>query len=413
MIFFITEMSNSNSLPALATFAFASSIGGLILFKRRAEKKNYEKFISPAIEFAVFEGAKTEGKRIVLVTGGNGFLGKYIVNALLEKGLNVIVFDIVVPDAANRNPKVTYVRGNLLNHDHVLQAFTLSWGIVNSVIHTASLIPFLGVPQQAIWDVNVKGCELLLDIASRTGVIAFIYTSSATVMLDKQNRHARKLKESDPAPRNHLDTYTTTKYAAERLVAAANGKYGMTTIILRPAGIFGLGDRNVADIHVRGNDRFLIGTGDAIIDWVPVECVVHAHLLAEEALAVGEESKRALLGGEAYNIGNDEEKTYGWFNGLDNNTDDPTQLSHWQYPPPQKIPLNLIQLLSIINDFVYNTFHIQLLTPYLTPHIIDYTQRDYTFSIEKARKELGYMPLMTVEEAIRKNVEKYRASLMK
>jgi nucleoside-diphosphate-sugar epimerase len=51
----------------------------------------------------------------VLVTGGCGFLGRYIVNRLVAARMNVTVMDVIVPPPAARVNGVTYVRGNLLN----------------------------------------------------------------------------------------------------------------------------------------------------------------------------------------------------------------------------------------------------------------------------------------------------------
>ena len=78
-----------------------------------------------------------------MITEGNGFVGKYIAAYLAEKGVNVIVFDLSIPEESSRLKQVTYVRGNLLNPQHLEKAF--SFRQVDSVIHTASLIPYLGV----------------------------------------------------------------------------------------------------------------------------------------------------------------------------------------------------------------------------------------------------------------------------
>jgi nucleoside-diphosphate-sugar epimerase len=390
-------------------FAIGTGIGTLLFYRQKGEKQCYERYTAVGLQYGEYEGKKKNDARTVMVTGGNGFLGKYIVKGLLEKGLNVIVFDIVLPNDKDRDPNVTYIRGNLLNRDHIVSALTkTSFGKVHSVLHTASLIPFLGVPDKAIWDVNVKGAENILELSIENGVQSFVYTSSATVILDLNQRNARRLTEDASAPKQHLDTYTTTKYIAENTVLKNNGKNGIATCALRPAAIFGKGDRNISDIHVKGTDRFIIGTGQVYLDWVPVESVAYAHILAEEALANSPE-KRKIVQGNAYNVGNDEEHLYAWFNG-EGSTGETKDVSHWGHPHPVHIPLSLIMFLSYFNRFVYNVFLVQMLSPFLTPPLIDYTQRTYTYSIEKAKKDFGYHPKLTVKEAIENLVKIYRES---
>jgi thioester reductase-like protein len=115
----------------------------------------------------------------------------------------------------------------------------------DSVLHVASLIPFLGVPDAAVFRINVDGTANVVRACEQAGVPALMYTSSATVALDRDVVHARKLTEESPPPRTHLDTYTTTKAAAEKIVVDANGS-GVTTCVLRPAAIFGRGDKCVS-----------------------------------------------------------------------------------------------------------------------------------------------------------------------
>jgi sterol-4alpha-carboxylate 3-dehydrogenase (decarboxylating) len=396
-------------------FAVTAGIATLFFYKRKGERQAYERYTSPKLEYTVYEGKKKANARTVLVTGGNGFVGKYIVKALVEKGLNVIVFDIVLPNEKDRDSTVTYVRGNLLNREHVLQALTKTpFGQVHSVLHTASLIPFLGVPEKAVWDVNVKGAELILNLSQENGVKSFVYTSSATVILEKNERNARNLTEDAPKPKHHLDTYTTTKYIAEQTVLKANASKdgSFATCALRPAAIFGKGDRNLSDIHVRGDDRFIMGDGQVYLDWTPVESVCLAHILAEEALSGNDSQDRKRVGGNVYNVGSGEELMYATFNG-EGTQGETTAVSHWQHPHPSHIPLPLIMFLAHLNSFLYNAFQIQLLSPFLCPPIIDYTQRSYTFSIEKIKKDLKYQPVLTVENAIKNLVKVHRKTSSK
>ena len=133
------------------------------------------------IDEAQVSKARTEPHRTVLVVGGNGFLGRYIVKMLSEdSNVKVIVLDIALPAAAIRIDSVTYIQGNILNSDHIAAVFVREQ--VHSVIHTASLIPIIADTfKEAMQLVNVGGTKNLLAAAKTYGVTSFVYTSSATV----------------------------------------------------------------------------------------------------------------------------------------------------------------------------------------------------------------------------------------
>ena len=132
------------------------------------------------IDEAQVSKARTEPHRTVLVVGGNGFLGRYIVKMLSEdSNVKVIVLDIALPAAAIRIDSVTYIQGNILNSDHIAAVFAREQ--VHSVIHTASLIPIADTSKEAMQLVNVGGTKNLLAAAKTYGVTSFVYTSSATV----------------------------------------------------------------------------------------------------------------------------------------------------------------------------------------------------------------------------------------
>lgn len=85
-----------------------------------------------------------------------------------------------------------------------------------------------------------------------------------------------------------MDAYNESKQKAEEAVIAANGKDGLLTVALRPAGIFGPGDRQVMaglyKVYEDGKTHYQIGDNNNLFDWTYVENVAHAHLLAADKL---------------------------------------------------------------------------------------------------------------------------------
>ena len=188
-------------------------------------------------------------------------------------------------------------------------------------MHLASIIPFLGVPESFITKVNVDSLMDSLSLAKRHGVKAFVYTSSATCVLDgADDAPAEGLDETSPYPSVNLeprsfeccgsdgqDTYTTTKVAAEKAVALAHNEH-FATVILRPSGVIGPGDKVLFDKLWLGmrtprwcprklgeNNVYIQGksNGESLLDMVGVQAVATGHILAM-SLAVVQLSRSEL-----------------------------------------------------------------------------------------------------------------------
>ena len=103
------------------------------------------------------------------------------------------------------------------------------------IIHTAS--PPHGLDPAIYWKVNVEGTKAVIAAAVASHVKKLVYTSSAGAIFNGQN--IIDVDERLPFPEKPLDAYNESKAKGEELVLAANGKDGLLTVALRPAGIFG------------------------------------------------------------------------------------------------------------------------------------------------------------------------------
>ena len=139
----------------------------------------------------------------------------------------------------------------------------------------------------------------------------------------------------------------------------------------------------------------IIGKGDYHLDWVHVDNVASAHVLAEQALR----SKPKTVSGQIYNIGSSMSKgdapvfTHGELVG-----EGPAgTLDHWGQPRPSHLPVTLVMLLGFINELLWLLFG----TPFdevLSRTTLLYTQRTYYFDSSKAARDLGYRVLVPVKE---------------
>ncbi|WFD43703.1 3beta-hydroxysteroid-4alpha-carboxylate 3-dehydrogenas(decarboxylating) [Malassezia psittaci] len=231
-----------------------------------------------------------------VVVGGAGFLGTHIVRALVQRGESAVcVFDLREPEEPITG--VHYFTGDLTSKQSVISALanaqkatcdTPSQPLPVVLYHTAS--PVAGLGAEVYEKVNVDGTMNLLHIAQdpQYHIVKFVFTSSAGVVFS--GRDLIYVDERLQYPTTPLDAYNDTKARAEIAVLAANNRDGLKTVSLRPAGIFGPGDRQALpgffQVLESGRTHFQIGNNQNLFDWTYVENVAHAHLLAADALGV-------------------------------------------------------------------------------------------------------------------------------
>ncbi|THH04514.1 hypothetical protein EW145_g5468 [Phellinidium pouzarii] len=223
--------------------------------------------------------ANTERDNYIVI-GGSGFLGRHIVEALLKRGDAVSVLDIV-----QRYHDVPFHSADISVQSQVEDAFRKACSGATCIIHTAS--PPHGLDPAIYWKVNVEGTKAVLAAATVLHIKKLVFTSSAGVVFNGQD--IIDVDERLPFPETPLDAYNESKSKAEELVLDANGKDGLLTVALRPAGIFGPGDRQamhgLMQVFDNRQTHFQIGDNNNLFDWTYVTNVAKAHLLAADRLS--------------------------------------------------------------------------------------------------------------------------------
>ncbi|MBI5449613.1 NAD(P)-dependent oxidoreductase [Candidatus Gottesmanbacteria bacterium] len=115
----------------------------------------------------------------VLITGGEGFLGSYLVQYLSRiGGYDVVIFDKLDRDGTKKYPKTaSFCKGNILSQSDIHACFD-RYGPFAIVFHLASAMPNKADSDEMIWKTNVEGTKFLAAESARTGVKSFIFTSS-------------------------------------------------------------------------------------------------------------------------------------------------------------------------------------------------------------------------------------------
>jgi len=213
-----------------------------------------------------------------LVTGATGFLGGHILTRLLAAGRTVtVVSRTPQPALAARGLRV--VVGSLADPATCAEAVRG----VETVFHVAARVGVWGRYTDFFQD-NVVTTRTLLAAARAAGVRRFVYTSTPSVVYN--GLPLSSADESLPLTASCPSPYPLTKALAEREVLAANAP-GFATCALRPHLIWGVGDPHLVPrilARAAAGRLRIVGGGQNLVDMVHVENAADAHLLAEQAL---------------------------------------------------------------------------------------------------------------------------------
>ena len=332
----------------------------------------------------------------VMVTGGSGFVGGNLVAELLERGHWVRSFDRV-PSPMADHPRLETVVGDICDTEAVAAAVNG----VDTIFHTAALIELMGGKsvteeyRKRSFGVNVEGTKNLVHAAQKAGVKRFVYTASNSVVIG--GKAISGGDETLPYTDRFADLYTETKVAAEKFVLSQNGVDGLLTCSIRPSGIWGRGDqtmfRKVFERVITGQVKVLIGSKNARLDNSYVHNLVHGFILAGQHLVEG-----GTAPGQAYFI----------------NDDDPVNMFEFARPvveacgqdwPRFRISGRLVHAIMSLWQRLH--FQFNLPTPLLEPLAVERLYLDNYFSVEKARRDLGYEPLYTTDKAMQECLPYY------
>ena len=256
----------------------------------------------------------------VLVTGGAGYIGSHVVDLLIDRGYDVVVFDNLYTGHREAvHKKAAFILGDLLDQGKVNQTFEEHKfdGILHFASHT-----LVGESMEKPWLYlrdNAVAASHLLEAAARQGVKRFILSSTANLFDDPAVIPITAEERIVPG-----SPYGESKYIIERYLHWMDRIYGMAYCCLRyfnasgahPNGHIGedhtpeyhlipiilqvaLGQREKLTIF---GDDYPTPDGTCIRDYIHVIDLAEAHILAYEALADGESRKYNLGNGKGYSI---------------------------------------------------------------------------------------------------------------
>jgi nucleoside-diphosphate-sugar epimerase len=308
-----------------------------------------------------------------LVTGGAGFIGSHIAEALAHRRHHVVVLDnLSLGTLANlhwrrHSESVEIVEGDA--GDPALLSAVMPG--VDWVFHHAALP---SVPRSVSDPVgsnqhNLTATLHLLEAARSAGVKRFVFASSSSIYGDSEA--PRKAESLPPAP---LSPYALQKYSAETYARQFHQFHGLPTVCLRYFNVFG--PRQAFDspysgviarfcsLFLKGERPTIFGDGSQSRDFTYVENVVAANLLAAEA-------PPAQVAGAVFNIACGES----------------------------------IDLLRLVADL--NTLTGQVLQPRFEPARPGDVKHSLA-DVSAARERLGFSPTVAWKDGLRRTLDWYR-----
>jgi nucleoside-diphosphate-sugar epimerase len=309
----------------------------------------------------------------ILVTGGGGFLGRYIVRGLLAKGHHVVAFQRQDhPDLARLGVEVR--RGSLLQTDALRAAVRGC----DAVIHTAAKAGVWG-QREEYFSINYEGTRNVLQAMEAEGVEKLVHCSTPSVVFNRQS--FKGTDESLPYGCEWLCHYAESKARAEEF-ALDWGRSGKGRVIaLRPHLIWGVGDPHLLPVVIdraRAGRLRIVGDGTNRVDVTRVENAAAAHLLALRALDNPEAVNRPYFISQGEPV-----VLWDWVN-------DVLQRVGVQ-PLGKRISLSAAFRIGAVCEAFWRVLGRQSIPP-MTRFVALELGKDHWFSIEAARRLLGYKP---------------------
>ncbi len=323
-----------------------------------------------------------------LITGATGFVGGHLVEACTNRGWNVRALVRSSSETGLlQRCNATLVRGDMTDSAAIREALQG----VRVVFHCAAKVGDWG-PVEEYRAVNVEALRGLLDACRYTPLERFVHFSSLGVYAA---RHHYGTDESEPLPAHHIDGYTQTKVESEQLVMSYYRQYQLPVVVLRPGFIYGPRDRTLMPKlleNLRRRKVRYIGGGKRAMNCIYVGNLVEAALLAAE-------KPEAI--GQIYNL------TDGEFVSKRRFLDSIISGLDLPRPKPVSVPLWAARVMAWWMERDARKKNSPK-PPRLTQGRLKLFGLNLDFSIEKAKKQLGYRPRWSFEEAMRETVAWYK-----
>jgi nucleoside-diphosphate-sugar epimerase len=317
-----------------------------------------------------------------LVTGASGFTGQKLCKRLIADGEQVVAF--VRPSSKTDNLKSLGVECRLLDIKDPIQVKD-HFSDIDMVYHIAAAYRTEHADKEEFRMVNVEATRHLLKTAKAAGVKRFVHCSTVGVQGKIEDPPATEDYRFQPG-----DHYQQTKVGGE-LLARKYFSEGLPGSVVRPVGIYGPGDTRFLKLFrpINRGHFVMIGSGETLYHMTYIDDLVEGFILC---------GKHPKALGEVFTIGGEK---YTTITELVNLIADALEKPH----PKYKIPFFPIYIASAVCEKVCRLFKV---SPPLYPRRVEFFHLSRAFTIQKAKRLLGYQPRVKLREGLQKTADWYR-----
>lgn len=317
-------------------------------------------------------------KEPVLITGAAGFIGRRLLNRLLDEGVQVIALDIIAcPESLAEEERLQWVQGSVAEYADVLAAVQHA----KTIFHLAAMVGDWGRAEQHKL-VTVTGTGHIFDAAIAAAQNPVCVLASSIVVYGEQI--GQGICHEGLAPGQTFGPYSESKQAQEKL-AQRYLQQGMDIRIVRPANVYGAGSKPwVEDLcaELKRGVPALVGGGDFNAGLVHVENVVE--VLVRAARGQG-------LAGQIFNAADEEQVTWKRY------MTDMAKLC--DAPKPASVPRLLANTLALAMERSYRLLSVSARPP-LTREALNLVGSTHQIDMSKTRVVLSYKPCINYEKGL-------------
>ena len=319
--------------------------------------------------------------RSVLVTGGGGFVGSWLVRTLVERGAAVTVILRDQPGQSNLcllglASQISIAQGSIT--DYALVERTFNEYEIDTCFHLAAqaIVGAANRSPLSTFESNIKGTWTVLEACRLSRLVERVVIASS----DKAYGSQPRLPYTEETSLLGANPYDASKACTDIIARSYHQTFGVPAAVARCANIYGGGDLNFSRL-IPGTIRSALAAERPVIrsDGTPMRDYLYVDDAVSAYLSLAEQVTRESVAGQAFNFGADS-------------------------------PVSVLELVQRILELSG--------TPHLTPDVRgtgklnDEIDRQYLDS-RKAADVLGWAPTVSLDEGLRRAVEWYRALLMK
>jgi dihydroflavonol-4-reductase len=317
--------------------------------------------------------------RPVLVTGATGFTGGYLVRSLVEDGHRVRVIIRSGSKESGLPAGVEVHEADITDPAGVARAVEG----VGTVYHLAAAYREASHKEEGYWRVNVGATKNLLEAATAARVDRFVHCSTVGV-----HGHIANPPADESEPYKPGDAYQRTKCEAEVMALAYARDHRLPLAVARPTAIYGPGDTRLLKMFrmIAKGTFVILGNRDIYYHMVYIDDLIQGlRLLGRHPAAVGEVF---ILGGERYYPLPMIASTVAGILGV--------------RPPWLRLPARPFQLAGSLCEAICVPLGLE---PPIYRRRVDFFTKSRAFSIDKARRVLGYSPNVSLEAGLRRTLD--------